>query len=641
MPKPIIIESSLLAWIVFSPLLGFLVLGLFGKKFSPKVIASIACGSIFISFVLSFWSLVEILGWTNTELRWLGFTWIQSFEFSIGLTFRLDALSVLMVNVISGVGFLIHLYSIGYMKGDEGLSKFFAYMNLFCFAMLVLVMADNLVLLFLGWEGVGLCSYLLIGFWYKKEEFATAGRKAFVVNRIGDFAFLIGIFLIFQWMGTLNIPDMQNWVSQNPELWNLLIDEGTLTWITLLLFIGATGKSAQIPLHVWLPDAMAGPTPVSALIHAATMVTAGVYMIGRLHFLFASSEVTMFIILVVASLTAFVAATIALVQNDIKKVLAYSTISQLGYMFMAMAIGAFSLGIFHLLTHAFFKALLFLAAGSVILAVDHEQDMTRMGGLTKRLPITHMAMLIGVLSLSGVLPFVSGFVSKDLILEQLSKHSLLGVSPEIFWVLAVITALLTALYSFRLMNLSFWTPKRNDHSVHEPSPWMSLVLILLAFLSLFGGLFGIEGLWGGSDLHQFLKASFPVSSVGIPHIGLPTYLAILMALMVSFLYLKKFSSLSKYRENFLLRPFLRLLERKYYIDEFYNLLFVQTLYRGSSWLWQWVDSYFIDGIVNGTAKATQKLGKLAQNYHRGDLNGYAFSILLGVLVIFVYYWFFI
>ncbi len=633
------------------PLIGFVINGLIGKKLPRGFVYFIGCISIFASFVLSALALWKVIDTGNAIEMTYG-SWISSGSLSVSIGFKIDQLSAVMINIVSGVGFLIHFYSIGYMKGDEGIYKFFAYLNLFCFAMLVLVMGDNLLLLFLGWEGVGLCSYLLIGFWYKNKDYVNAGKKAFIVNRIGDFGFLIGIFLIFQYFGTLNVAGIQDFLVKHPGEVKLLVEGGVITIITLLLFVGATGKSAQIPLYVWLPDAMAGPTPVSALIHAATMVTAGVYMIGRLHFLFSLSEITMFIILIVGAFTALYSGTIAITQKDIKKVLAYSTISQLGYMFMAMAVGAFSVGIFHLMTHAFFKALLFLSAGSVIIACHHEQDMTKMGGLSKRLPVTHIAMFIGMLALSGTIPYMSGFLSKDLILEKVFFGGTFGLPVgKIFWGVGLVTALFTAFYSFRLMGMTFWAKTRmkdeDYHHVKEPSKAMATVLILLAVLSIVGGWVGIPEILGGSNpFHSFLSKVFSstVAQEGGHHgntpyilMGVSTSLGIIIAITAAFMYGKNWPFPESFTKKGIGKLLHRLSYNKYYIDELYEVLFVKTLMKGSRLLWKWVDAFIIDGVVNGTGRLAQLIAKLGQNVQTGNVNTYALSIVLGVMALLTWF----
>ncbi len=466
-----------LIWLIpLVPLAGFILNGLFGKNFSKPVINTIACGSVAVSFLLSlnaFFGLLRL----DPEARsfeYILFSWIPSGNFSADIGFLLDPLSAVMILVVTGVGLLIHIYSIGYMAHDEGYPRFFTYMNLFMASMLTLVLANNFVLMYVGWEGVGLCSYLLIGFWYEKKSATDAGKKAFIVNRIGDFGFALGIMLLFWTLGSVHFSTVFNLAPQQ-----LAYGGGVVTAATLLLFLGATGKSAQVPLYVWLPDAMEGPTPVSALIHAATMVTAGVYMVARCNVLYVMAPTTLLVVAIVGIFTAFYAATIGLFQNDIKRVLAYSTISQLGYMFAACGVAAFGAGIFHLMTHAFFKALLFLGAGSVIHAMSGEQDMRRMGGLKGKLPATYTTMIIATLAIAGI-PLFSGFFSKDEILWQ-AFSSPFG-SP-ILWVVGLITAGLTAFYMFRLIYMTFFGERRyDDHTaahLHESPRVMTVPLMIL------------------------------------------------------------------------------------------------------------------------------------------------------------------
>ncbi|HTF82601.1 MAG TPA: NADH-quinone oxidoreductase subunit L, partial [Cytophagales bacterium] len=484
------------------PLLGFVVNGLFGKKFPKALVGTIGTLVMAVAFAL----VVLIFLTTEGQNYVLLYQFIDTPFLKIPFEFLVDPLSITMMLIITGVGTLIHLYSSAYMHEDEGLYRYFAYLNLFVFFMLLLVLGANYVIMFIGWEGVGLCSYLLIGFWFKNQNYNDAAKKAFIVNRVGDLGFLLGMFLL------LNVTKSDNLDYKNIfdffKTNSGVVGTGTITAITLLLFIGATGKSAQIPLYTWLPDAMAGPTPVSALIHAATMVTAGIYMIVRSNVLFLLAPDTMLIIAVVGIATALFAATIGLVQNDIKKVLAYSTVSQLGYMFLALGVGAFTSGLFHVMTHAFFKALLFLGAGSVIHAMHHEQDIRFMGGLSKKLPITHITFLLGTLAIAGIPPF-SGFFSKDEILAHAFQKS------PILWGLGVIGAMLTAFYMFRLYFLTFQGKFRGtheqEHHLHE-SPWaMTLPLIILALLSVVGGFLNLGEVFGNSALlANYLKPVFVV-----------------------------------------------------------------------------------------------------------------------------------
>ena len=474
-------------WLVpLFPLIGFLIAGLGRKQLGTTAgwITSLAVLASFIVSVLIFFE-VRTEGFHAMDIALYDFINVGKLKISFSL--RVDQLSSLFLLIITGIGFLIHIYSIGYMKGDAGIGKYFAFLNLFIFSMLLLVLGSNFIIMFIGWEGVGLCSYLLIGFWYHKKEYSVAARKAFVMNRIGDLGFLVGMFLIFAKVGTLDFQALEYLSFKG----GLGVEAGYITAIALCFFIGAMGKSAQIPLFTWLPDAMAGPTPVSALIHAATMVTAGIYMITRTHFIFSFSPVAQQVILIIGLATALVAASIAVKQNDIKKVLAYSTVSQLGFMFMALGVGAYRTAVFHVLTHAFFKALLFLGSGSVIHAMSNEQDVRLMGGLKKKMPITHITFFIGCLAIAGIPP-LSGFFSKDEIMMNLFTSGSYG---KVYWVLGMIAAMLTAYYMFRLYFLTFWGKFRGgeklESHLHESPSLMTFPLIVLAILSTIGGLLGI------------------------------------------------------------------------------------------------------------------------------------------------------
>ena len=485
------------------PLIGFLLNGLAGGRYSRKLAGLIGCTTIGLSFLASLSAFAGLLGLPAGERVVIShvYSWITAGAFNVDLAFRFDPLSIVMALVVSGVGFLIHVYSVGYMHDDPGYSRYFAYLNLFAAMMLTLVLADNLLLMFVGWEGVGLCSYLLIGFWFEKKTAADAGKKAFIVNRIGDFGFLLGIFLIFWTVGrttgvwTLAFGPLRDTIAVNAGL----LGVGFFTVTGLLMFLGATGKSAQLPLYVWLPDAMEGPTPVSALIHAATMVTAGVYMIARLSFIYVHSATALMVVAVVGAATALFAATMGTAQNDIKRVLAYSTISQLGYMFMAVGVGAFAAGIFHLMTHAFFKALLFLGAGSVIHAMSGEQDMRKMGALRKALPLTYGTMLVATLAIAGI-PGLSGFFSKDEILWKASGLDGSGYGHMALWVIGALTAAMTAFYMFRLFFLTFFgesrVSKEAGSRLHESPRIMTVPLVILAVLALAGGYIGVPQVIG-------------------------------------------------------------------------------------------------------------------------------------------------
>lgn len=485
-------HSILMAILILAPLVGFLINGFRYQKHSANVAGTIATIMAVISFICSLTMMVDLVSMPaesrNISVQF--FEWMAVSNFKINMGFTVDAISAIMILIITGVGSLIHLFSIGYMHHDSGAAKYFAYLNLFLFNMLLLVLGDNLLVMFVGWEGVGLCSYLLIGFWFTDSQKAAAGMKAFITNRIGDAAFLLGMFVLFLTFGTLNFQEINNLVPANPELMWL----APITMGTMFLFIGATGKSAQIPLYVWLPDAMAGPTPVSALIHAATMVTAGVYMIVRLNPLFLMAPNTLMVVAIIGALTAVLAATIGMTQWDIKKVLAYSTVSQLGYMFLACGVGAFGAAMFHLMTHAFFKALMFLGSGSVIHAMHEEQDIRKMGGLRKYLPITHLTFFFGWLAIIGIPPF-AGFFSKDEIL-WMSFHSPYG--HQALWAMGAVGAAITAFYMTRLMCLTFWGKSRVPASVHphESPISMTIPLIVLGLLSIVGGWVGVPHVIG-------------------------------------------------------------------------------------------------------------------------------------------------
>jgi len=487
---------NLIALVPLFPLIGFIINGFFGNKLSKGLSGAIATLSVLASFIVSliiFIQLKEATG--NPQIIVNLFSWINSDTLQIPFEFLIDPLSTWFLLIITGIGFLIHLYSIGYMKEDEGFSRFFTYLNLFVFFMLLLVLGNNYLIMFVGWEGVGLCSYLLIGFWFKNTAYNNAARKAFVMNRIGDLGFLLGIILIFITFGSISFNDIFLRAGTVPT--------SVITSIALLLFIGAIGKSAQIPLYTWLPDAMAGPTPVSALIHAATMVTAGIYMIVRSNVFYSISEVASETVAIVGVITALFAATIGLFQNDIKKILAYSTVSQLGLMFLGLGVGAYSSAVFHVTTHAFFKALLFLGAGSVIHAMGGEQDIRKMGGLNGKIKITFITMLIGTIAISGLPPF-SGFFSKDEILAHTYEHS------KLLWLLGMFASMLTAFYMFRLLFLTFFGKFRGTHEqanhLHESPSSMTIPLIILAILSVVGGLIGLPEFWNASNwMHHHLE----------------------------------------------------------------------------------------------------------------------------------------
>jgi len=631
------------------PLVGFLLNASFGRRLSKGVSGTIACASIILSFAVSAAAVARLVGMPadEREIAQTAFTWITSGDLSVGLTLRLDPLSSVMILVITGIGSLIHIYSTAYMheERDPEYARYFSYLNLFASFMLVLVLGSSFLVMFVGWEGVGLCSYLLIGFWYQKKSASDAGKKAFIVNRIGDWGFILGVLLIFTRFGTLDFQDLARAVSQlSPEQ-----TFGTLSFITLFLFIGATGKSAQIPLFVWLPDAMEGPTPVSALIHAATMVTAGVYMIGRNAVLFGHAPLTLNIVAVIGTATALVAGTIGLVQNDIKKVLAYSTVSQLGYMFLAMGVGAYAAGIFHLYTHAFFKALLFLGSGAVIHALAGEQDMRKMGGLKKDLPITYWTFVIGAIAIAGVPP-LAGFYSKDEILFKSfsSGHTWL-------WAVGLLTALLTACYMFRLVFMTFHGPSHHgnhEHSEHHENPGhhlhdaplpMAIPLVVLAVGSIAAGWVGI-----GGRFEKFLEPSFgePVASVtpAVEHSGSAETLLMLVSVAVAvagiglafYFFLKNRPAADRMAQTFS-GPH-RVLENKYYLDEIYDAAVVQPVQIVSQdGLWKGVDVGVIDRLVNGVAQFVGGTSEILRLFQTGSVRAYAASVFFGVVLVLGYY----
>ncbi len=588
------------------PLAGFLINGIFGRRFSKSLVNTVAIGSVVLSFL---WVLktISAMGDLNTPHMEHYFTWIQSGALNVGCDFLVDRLTIVMLLVVTGIGSLIHIYSIGYMAHEGGYYRFFAYLNLFMFFMLVLVLGASFLLLFVGWEGVGLCSYLLIGFYFDKKFATDAGNKAFIVNRIGDFGFSLAMFLIFRNFGSLDFAEV---FHKAPGA-----TEQTLTMIGLLLMVGACGKSAQIPLYVLLPDSMAGPTPVSALIHAATMVTAGVYMTARSWVIFTHAPGAMDVIAIIGVATAFLAATIGLVQNDIKKVFAYSTVSQLGYMFIGIGSGAFSTGIYHLVTHAFFKALLFLGAGSVIHALSGEQDMRNMGGLRKKIPITFWTMVCAWVAISGVPPF-DGFYSKDAILAAAYQHS-----PAIYWV-GVFTGGMTAFYVSRAMFMTFFGSYRGQAHAHESPAVMWVPLVVLAVLSLAGGwLFPIP---------EFLKAMFPAfEEAANPML---TYISVFAGFagigLAYLIYLVKPSMADSLAQTFK-APY-QLLYNKYFVDEIYDATVVKPLVGGSRIvLWKGVDAGLIDGIVNGLGARCRDVGSVLRLLQSGSIRSYATWVLFG------------
>ena len=672
-------SEVLLRWIVLVPLLGAVANGLLNRRIPRQAAGLLACAAVGVSFILSVVVFLRLTGMpvegrlvTDTMATWMGLG-----NFRVDLAFAMDPLSAVMALVVTGVGFLIHIYSLGYMSHDAGFQRFFTYLNLFIFAMMTLVLGENLLMLFVGWEGVGLCSYLLIAFWFNEEANAAAGKKAFIVNRVGDFGFLLGIFLI----GTHLLPHMDG--SEGIFSFQTMQHHAGLlapaaTAICLLLFVGATGKSAQIPLYIWLPDAMAGPTPVSALIHAATMVTAGVYMVARMNFLFIQSETALMVVAVVGAATAFFASTIALTQNDIKKVLAYSTVSQLGYMFLACGVGAFAYGIFHVMTHAFFKALLFLGSGSVIHAMSDEQDMRVMGGLRKKLPITYWTFLAGTLAIAGVFP-LAGFFSKD---EILWKAFSSEYGSKLLWVIGFIAAGMTAFYMMRLVVLTFYgenraTPEVQSH-IHESPFTMTVPLMVLAVLSVVGGWIGWPHFMGGGAwFSEWLEPVFATAHGAAAHghhgTGIGTVDAVvagaqatghavenmhqhlhdttmewilagasllwgLLGLGLGYLVYMKKTDVAESVRNMGGGWLHRVLLNKYYVDEAYEAVFLRPGYAFSKKvLWRIFDVGLINGLlVEGSATVVAITGYLVRILQNGMIRFYAWSFTIGVTVYVLY-----
>lgn len=613
------------------PLISFAIIALLGKRLPKNITTILAPGSILASFIVTliiFGAQLQSHKAVNVQI----YNWIRVADFSADIAFLVDALSIIFTLVITGVGFLIHVYSTGYMHDEKDYNRYFSYLNLFVFFMLLLVLGNNFLLMFVGWEGVGLCSYLLIGFWFKNINYASAAKKAFIMNRVGDFGFLLGLFLLFGVFGSIQYQQVFAQVG------NVVIDGKLITWITVLLFIGAMGKSAQIPLYTWLPDAMAGPTPVSALIHAATMVTAGIYMIARCSTLFSLSEFTMQFIAIIGIATSLLAASIALFQNDIKKVLAYSTVSQLGLIFCALGCGAFSAGVFHVVTHAFFKALLFLGAGSVIHGMSGDQDIRNMGGLKKKMPITFVTFLIATLAISGV-PFFAGFFSKDQMLAEIFVHH------KILFTLALIASLMTTFYMFRLLFLTFYGNFRgNDivkNHVHESPKSMTIPLIVLAILSAIGGFIGIPHEVGKAiGIHHWLDG-FLAGAVKPNHVELSlnteillmtiTVILILLVIMTArFIFLNKNQVPQKDEEAMSLWK--EIVYHKYYIDEVYEAIIVKPINRIAGLLYQYAERLGIDALINGVGTSVINWSQFLRLSQTGSLGFYVGAMVIGMIV---------
>lgn len=628
---------KLIALIPLLPLVGFIITGLFGKKMSKGLVGFVACGSVLGAFVISLLVFLQVRSSESHSITVNLFEWISSGKLNIPFSFLVDPLSALFLLIITGVGFLIHVYSVGYMHDDEGFSRFFAYLNLFVFFMLLLVLGSNYLLMFVGWEGVGLCSYLLIGFWFKNTAYNTAAKKAFIMNRIGDLGFLLGIILIFITFGSISYSEIFSqakfFSSARPDI----------IAITLLLFIGAMGKSAQLPLFTWLPDAMAGPTPVSALIHAATMVTAGIYMIARSNILYTLAPFTMGVVALVGVITALFAASIGLFQNDIKKVLAYSTVSQLGLMFLALGVGAYTAGVFHVMTHAFFKALLFLGAGSVIHAMSGEQDIRNMGGLKKHLPITFITFFIATLAISGIFPF-AGFFSKDEILAHTFEHN------KLLWFLGTITSAMTGFYMFRLFFLTFYGEFRGTkdqaHHLHESPKSMTIPLMVLAILSVVGGFVGLPAASHMPHLLEgFLEPVFADSAmrmlpVHMDHNTEITLMIIALSIAVIMIYLAhSFYIKQKHvpvADGSEINPAQKVVYNKYYVDELYAALFTKPLDWLSDKFYRFMELRFVDALVNFVGDAVNWCSSMLRLLQTGSIAFYILIMVLSIaLILFV------
>jgi NADH-quinone oxidoreductase subunit L len=647
--------SVQLIWLAIAlPLAGALTNGLLGRWWGRRLVSLVGCGTVALAFVVGLLSLRALLALPPGERAvtvplW---QWINIGSMQVGVTLLADPLSLLMVLVVTCVGFLIHFYSVVYMDSeDDGLyARFFAYLNLFIASMLILVLADNYLVMYVGWELVGLCSYLLIGFWFQKTDEAQvpialrdgdqiavppnlnpadSGKKAFIVNRVGDFGFAIGVFLIWTTFGTMNFADVFGAAPQIPA--------ATITAITLLLFVGAIGKSAQLPLYVWLPDAMAGPSPVSALIHAATMVTAGIYMIARSHVLYSLAPTTSLIVAVLGTATALYAATIALVQTDLKRVLAYSTISQLGYMFTAVGIGAYTAGMFHLITHAFFKALLFLAAGSIMHGLHQVIDIRRMGGLRQKMPRTYWTFVVGALALAGF-PLTAGFFSKDEVLVRAFEFS------PLLWGVGLLTALLTALYIFRALFIAFWGRPRDwelHQRAHESPGVMTWPLILLAALAVVGGLLGLPSVLGiGQALDGWLHPVFadgPSPSLRVEWVllGISGVVALLGIGIAYWFYVARPDIPGRLAVTF--KPVFKLLVNKYYVDDAYDFLFVKPGKRLAHFLEEGIDKTVIDGAVDGGARLVGQSGGWLVRLQTGYVRHYTLAMFVGAIIVVAYF----
>jgi NADH-quinone oxidoreductase subunit L len=635
--------------IALSPLLGAIIAGFLGRKIGRVGSHVVTIASVAVSCVLSIQVLMGLIDGEFKAFNQNVYTWMVTGDVSFNVGFMVDSLTALMMTVVTFVSLMVHIYTIGYMHDDPGYQRFFAYISLFTFAMLMLVMSNNFLQIFFGWEAVGLVSYLLIGFWFKKETAIFANMKAFLVNRVGDFGFLIGIAAVMMSFGTLDYAEV---FAQLPNFSDETIsifpgvEWSLMTFIAIALFIGAMGKSAQAPLHVWLPDSMEGPTPISALIHAATMVTAGIFMVSRMSPIFEMSDTALSFVMLIGAFTAFFMGLIGIVQNDIKRVVAYSTLSQLGYMTVALGVSAYSAAIFHLMTHAFFKALLFLGAGSVIIAMHHKQDMSEMGGLKKYMPVTFMTMWIGTLALTGM-PGFSGFFSKDIIIE--ATHASTRWGSGVAYIAVLLGVFITALYSFRLIYLTFHGKERMDNHTKEhlkESPWVvTLPLVLLAIPSVLIGWLTIEPLLFGGFLNDAIHVK-PANDV-VAHIGeyefhgagsfalhgltqLPFFLALAGFALATFIYTKKISVAEKAKQTF--KPIYNVLMNKYGFDSFNQKYIAGGLVKLGNFLWKWSDSKLIDGlVVNGSAKFVNKVSQLFRGFQSGYIYHYALVMVVAVI----------
>ncbi len=625
-----------MVWLIpVLPLIGFLINGLGRKQVSKTMAGVIGSGTVFLSFLISAYVFFSVKGGNTHVAHYFDFINITALK--IGFDFQIDQLSSIFLLIITGVGFLIHVYSTSYMHDEEpkDFAKYFAYLNLFIFSMLLLVMGANYVIMFIGWEGVGLCSYLLIGFWFKNNNYNIAAKKAFVMNRIGDLGFLLAVFWLISKLGTADYHEVFANVSK--------LTATDITGITMLLFVGAMGKSAQIPLYTWLPDAMAGPTPVSALIHAATMVTAGIYMIARSNILYTMSPVTQGVVAIVGLSTAILAATIALKQNDIKKVLAYSTVSQLGYMFLALGVGAYTGAVFHVMTHAFFKALLFLGAGSVIHAMGGQQDIRNMGGLKKYMSVTHITFLLGCLAIAGMPPF-SGFFSKDEILAAAFESN--GKGGIVLWGVGVLTAIMTAFYMFRLYAMTFLGKFRGtheqEHHLHESPKAMTIPLVILAILSVVGGWIGIPEVFmhGGQRLEAFLEPVFAQSNAlaekhPLSHATEYMLMGVSVgAALIALIY--AWTKFSKYEKTDAEETGLgKVLANKWYVDELYDAIIVKPVQSIAKYLNNIFEKKGVDGFVNGVGKAVNYGSRQIRLLQSGQVGNYVLMMVLGILIFFI------